>query len=289
MAAEVVMPAMEMAQNAARLVRWLKAPGELVRKGEPLLEIETDKVTVEIEAPASGVLANVTAQAGDEVPVVFGDTGARPVTVAVLFDSKDLTGAYVMSTTAFDLNLPTVGDTQIWVRAADGVAVEDARAAVDAVLGPFPSAEVQDLAEFKAGIKAQYDIILLLVNALLALTIVIAMIGIVNTLVLSVVERSREIGLTRAVGASRGQVRATIRWEALLISGFGLAAALAVGVFFGWVLVRMLADEGFSVFALPAAQLVVFTAVTGVLTLAAAVLPAAWAGRRPVLSAIADR
>jgi putative ABC transport system permease protein len=226
---------------------------------------------------------------GDEVPVVFGDTGARPVTVAVLFDSKDLTGAYVMSTTAFDLNLPTVGDTQIWVRAADGVAVEDARAAVDAVLGPFPSAEVQDLAEFKAGVKAQYDIILLLVNALLALTIVIAMIGIVNTLVLSVVERSREIGLTRAVGASRGQVRATIRWEALLISGFGLAAALAVGVFFGWVLVRMLADEGFSVFALPAAQLVVFTAVTGVLTLAAAVLPAAWAGRRPVLSAIADR
>src|SRR5262245_48556229 len=63
------MPAMEMAQDTARLVRWLKAPGEPVRKGEPLLEIETDKVTVEIEAPASGVLANVTAQAGDEVPV----------------------------------------------------------------------------------------------------------------------------------------------------------------------------------------------------------------------------
>jgi pyruvate dehydrogenase E2 component (dihydrolipoamide acetyltransferase) len=68
-AVEVVMPAMEMAQDTARLVRWLKTPGEPVRKGEPLLEIETDKVTVEIEAPASGVLANVTVQAGDEVPV----------------------------------------------------------------------------------------------------------------------------------------------------------------------------------------------------------------------------
>ena len=128
----------------------------------------------------------------------------------------------------------------------------------------------------------------MLVNALLALTILIAMIGIVNTLVLSVVERTREIGLTRAVGASRGQVRSTIRWEALLISAFGLAAALAVGVFFGWVLVRVLADEGFGVFALPAGQLVLFTVVTGVLTLGAAVFPAAWAGRRRILSAIAD-
>ena len=242
---------------------------------------------------AIGMFAETAAakgwEVGDEVPVVFGDTGVLPTTVALLFDSKDLTGAYVMSTTAFDLNLPSVGDTQIWVQAADGVPVGEARAAVDTVLGPFPAAEVQDLAEFKADIKEQYDIILVLVNALLALTILIAMIGIVNTLVLSVVERSREIGLTRAVGASRGQVRATIRWEALLISGFGLAAALAVGVFFGWVLVRLLSDEGFSVFALPAGQLVLFTLVTAVLTLAAAVFPAAWAGRRQILSAIADR
>jgi putative ABC transport system permease protein len=103
-----------------------------------------------------------------------------------------------------------------------------------------------------------------------------------------VVERTREIGLTRAVGASRAQVRSAIRWEALLISGFGLAAALVVGVLFGWVLVRLLADEGFSVFALPALQLVAFTLVTGVLTLAAAVFPAAWAGRRRILTAIVD-
>jgi putative ABC transport system permease protein len=252
----------------------------------------TDGDAADLSPNSIGVFADTARakgwQVGDEVPVVFGDTGEQPFTVAVLFDSKDLTGAYVMSTTAFDLNQPGVGDTQIWIRAADGVPVDRARAAVDAVLGPFPSAEVQDVGEFKAAIKAQYDIILVLVNALLALTILIAMIGIVNTLVLSVVERTREIGLTRAVGASRGQVRATIRWEALLISGFGLAAALAVGVFFGWVLVRMLRDEGFGVFALPAVQLVLFTLVTGVLTLGAAVVPAVWAGRRPVLSAIAD-
>ncbi len=252
----------------------------------------TDGDVADLSPNAIGVFADTAAakgwEVGDEVPVVFGDTGVQPFTVAVLFDSKDLTGAYVVSNTAFDLNLPTVGDTQVWIRTADGVPIDRAREAVDAVLGPFPSADVQDLAEFKAAIKEQYDIILVLVNALLALTILIAMIGIVNTLVLSVVERTREIGLTRAVGASRGQVRATIRWEALLISGFGLAAALAVGVFFGWVLVRLLADEGFGVFALPAGQLVLFTVVTGLLTLGAAVFPAAWAGRRHILSAIAD-
>ena len=124
-------------------------------------------------------------------------------------------------------------------------------------------------------------------NALLTLTIVIAMIGIVNALILSVVERTREIGLTRAVGATRSQVRSATRWEALIIAAFGLVGALGVGVFFGWVLVHALSEEGFRVFALPTAQLVGFAAVTAALTLVAAVLPAAWAGRRRVLSAIA--
>ncbi len=226
---------------------------------------------------------------GDRVPVVFGDTGVQDFTIAALFDSKDLTGAYVMGNDAFDVHLPDVGDSQIWIRLADGVTPSEAEVALEPLVAAYPSAEIQDLDEFKDAVKAQYDIILVLVNALLTLTILIAMIGIVNTLVLSVVERTREIGLTRAVGASRGQVRSTIRWEALLIAGFGLVAALAVGVFFGWVLVRALADDGFSVFALPATQLVAFAAVTGVLTLAAAVFPAAWAGRRHILSAIADR
>jgi len=102
------------------------------------------------------------------------------------------------------------------------------------------------------------------------------------------VERTREIGLTRAVGATRGQVRSAIRWEALIIAAFGLVGAVGVGVFSGWVLVHALSQEGFRVFALPAGQLALFAAVTAALTLAAAVLPAAWAGRRQVLAAIAE-
>jgi len=226
-------------------------------------------------------------QVGDHLPVVFGETGQLDFTIAALLDSRDLTGTFVMGTAAFDANLPQSGDTQIWVRLADGVTVDEARFAISPLIAGFPAAQVEDLAEFKASVKSQYDVLLVLVNALLTLTILIAMIGIVNTLILSVVERTREIGLTRAVGATRSQVRATIRWEALLIAAFGLAAAVTVGIAFGWVLVRALAEDGFSVFALPVGQLALCSALTGVLTLGAAVIPAAWAGRRRVLAALA--
>ena len=226
-------------------------------------------------------------EVGDTLPVRFGETGDQRFTIEALLDSQDLTGTYVLGIAAFDANLPNSGDNQVWVRLANGVGVDDARPALEALLADYPTAELQDLSEFKSATKQQFDLILLLINVLLALTILIAMIGIVNTLTLSVVERTREIGLSRAVGATRGQIRATIRWEALLIAAFGLVAALGVGILFGWVIVQALADQGFSVFDVPAGQLVAVTAITAVLTLLAAVFPALWAGRRQILDAIA--
>src|ERR687892_1743121 len=226
-------------------------------------------------------------EVGDTLPVRFGETGDQRFTIEALLDSQDLTGTYVLGIAAFDANLPNSGDNQVWVRLANGVGVDDARPALEALLADYPTAELQDLSDFKSATKQQFDLILLLINVLLALTILIAMIGIVNTLTLSVVERTREIGLSRAVGATRGQIRATIRWEALLIAAFGLVAALGVGILFGWVIVQALADQGFSVFDVPAGQLVAVTAITAVLTLLAAVFPALWAGRRQILDAIA--
>ena len=79
MPANVIMPALELAQETGKLLRWIKAPGDMVRKGEPIAEIETDKVTVELEAPASGILQDVTAQEGDVVPVGH--------TIAIIADS----------------------------------------------------------------------------------------------------------------------------------------------------------------------------------------------------------
>lgn len=226
-------------------------------------------------------------EVGDTVPVTFADTGEQEFTVVALLEMPLGAGTFLMGTDAFDANLPDAGDNQIWVRLTEGASRDEAADALEAVVADFPSAEVQDLDEFKSATKAIFDPILILVNVLLALTILIAMIGIVNTLVLSVIERTREIGLTRAVGATRGQIRATIRWEALIIAMFGLVAALAVGVFFGWVIVTALAEQGLTAFRVPVAQLIVVTIVTALLTLLAAVLPAAWAGRRKILAAIA--
>ena len=144
-----------------------------------------------------------------------------------------------------------------------------------------------NLDEFKDATKEQFNFFLIFMGVMLMLTIIIAMVGITNTMILSIVERTREIGLTRAVGATRGQIRSTIRWEALLIAGFGLIAALGVGIFFGWVIVNGLEEEGFNAFAVPIGSLIAVTLATALLTLLAAVLPAAWAGRRPVLTAIA--
>jgi putative ABC transport system permease protein len=224
---------------------------------------------------------------GDTIDLTFTETGPQPLTIVALLDSADLTGDYVLDVDAFEANFPGTTDVQVWVRLADGASAADAQAGIQQVVADFPTAEVQDIDEFKASTKAQFDPILVLINVLLALTVLVAMVGIVNTLVLSIVERRREIALVRAVGALRGQIRATIRWEALLISTFGMAAAVGVGVMMGWVLVRTLAEQGFTVFMVPVGQLAVVTAAMLGLTLLASVIPAILAGRRGILEAIA--
>jgi putative ABC transport system permease protein len=226
-------------------------------------------------------------QVGDTIDVTFTETGPQALTIAVLLSSANLSGEYVLDVGAFDANFPGSTDVQIWVRLDDGTSLDEGKLAIESITGEFPTAEVQDLGEFKTATKEQFDPILVLVNVLLALTVLVAMVGIVNTLVLSIVERRREIGLVRAVGALRGQVRAAIRWEALLISAFGMAAAVGIGIVFGRVLVQALAEEGFSRFVVPVAQLAAVTGVMLVLTLAASVIPAILAGRRNVLEAIA--
>ena len=226
-------------------------------------------------------------QVGDTIDVTFTETGPQALTIAVLLSSANLSGEYVLDVGAFDANFPGSTDVQIWVRLDDGTSLDEGKLAIASITDEFPTAEVQDLGEFKTATKEQFDPILVLVNVLLALTVLVAMVGIVNTLVLSIVERRREIGLVRAVGALRGQVRATIRWEALLISAFGMAAAVGIGIVFGRVLVQALAEEGFSRFVVPVAQLAAVTGVMLVLTLAASVIPAILAGRRNVLEAIA--
>jgi putative ABC transport system permease protein len=229
-------------------------------------------------------------EVGDTVSVLFPETGRQEFRVEVLFDNRELVGgSYAMSTAAFDENVPVRLDTAIYVAAATGVSPDDARFAIEAVTAAYPTATVLDQTEFKAAQSASFNQLLGLVYVLLFLAIFIALLGIANTLALSIFERTHELGLLRAVGMTRAQLRSSVRWESVIIAVFGSLLGLAIGVFFGWALVQALHDEGITAFVVPYGQLlflVVLAAIAGVL---AAVLPARRAARLDMLAAMATR
>jgi putative ABC transport system permease protein len=225
-------------------------------------------------------------EVGDEVPVRFARTGRRALPIVALTSTDELLGPYVVDSATFAANFDTSGYAQILVRLADGVGAARGRAELEPIVARYPWTELQDLDELKATFKGQFDPLLVGVAALLVLTVVVAVIGVVNTLVLSIVERTREIGLLRAVGTSRRQIRSTIHLEAVLIALFGVIAALALGVVCGRIIVQALEDQGFTAFAVPYRSLAGVTVATATLSLLAAVLPARWASRRPILAAV---
>jgi putative ABC transport system permease protein len=147
--------------------------------------------------------------------------------------------------------------------------------------------QVYDQAEYRAQQEGFIDQLLGLITALLGLAIIIAFVGIVNTLGLSIYERTRELGLLRAVGMSRRQVRAMIRAESVIIAILGAVLGIAVGVFFGWALQRALAGEGVTQLRIPIGQLAGYVVAAGAAGVLAAVLPARRAANLDVLEAIA--
>jgi putative ABC transport system permease protein len=223
---------------------------------------------------------------GDAVPARFAATGAQELTVAMVYGENQPAGNWVLGMEAYEANYVDQLDAQIFIRSAGDVPQEQALAAVEAEAAAYPGAKVLDQNEYKAEQLAFVDQMLGLVYAMLALAILIALLGIGNTLALSIFERTRELGVLRAVGMTRRQLRTTIRWESVIIAVQGAVLGLVIGVFFGWALVAALAEEGLTRFAIPVATLgwvVVLAALAGV---AAAVLPARRASRLDVLRAV---
>jgi putative ABC transport system permease protein len=147
--------------------------------------------------------------------------------------------------------------------------------------------DVLDRTEVLATQQRQVNRVLLPVTALIILSVIIALLGIANTLALSIHERTREIGLLRAIGMARTQLRTMIRSEAVIITLLGAALGLTVAVFFGWALVSGMHSMGVTEFVLPVGQLAGWVLVAGAAGLAAGVLPARRAGRLDVLDAVA--
>ncbi len=172
------------------------------------------------------------------------------------------------------------------MKLAPGVEAPAGRTAIESVTEPYPTVVVQDQTDFREQAESQINLVLSLIFVLLLLSVLIALLGITNTLSLSIIERTREIGLLRAVGMSRKQVRRMVRWESVIISVFGAALGISLGIVFGWAVVRALAEQGLR-FVLPAGELIGAVFAAGVAGIVAAVVPAWRASRLNVLEAIA--
>ena len=225
---------------------------------------------------------------GDQVPFRFADGATEPLTVAAIFDGNTVGGdaSWIVGLDTFDQHVSDQFDRKLFVKVDPTVPAAQSRAALDAALTTWPNAVVQDGAGFERSIAEPIDALLNLVYGLLALAVVIALIGIANTLALSVHERTRELGLLRAIGMQRRQLRRTVRREALLIAilGTALGAVLAVGG--AWAIVKALADEGLTRFIVPGGQLAVILAMACVAGVLAATGPARRASRLNILTAI---
>jgi putative ABC transport system permease protein len=159
--------------------------------------------------------------------------------------------------------------------------------AVQNALSGYPNVQVQTRDQYEQSRAKNVDALLALVYALLALAVIIALIGIVNTLMLSVIERTHEIGLLRAIGMRRRQVRSMIRTEAVILSIFGAVLGIAIGTPMGLALVASLRQDGLTETSVPVSELVIFLIVAAVLGLIAAGWPARRAANLDVLAAIA--
>jgi len=234
---------------------------------------------------ATGLLEENGWQVGDTIAVSFVTTGEVAITIVGTYEADDFSDLYV-STGTYIENFRYLGDGVIFANAADGVSLDEAQTAILPTIDRYGNVKSQSKSEIVEEAEMQINQGLALFTGLLFFAVIIAVLGITNTLTLSVYERTREIGLLRAVGMSQRQVRRMIRWEAVIVASFGAILGVAIGIVLGWAVVRALADEGFGAFAIPYGQVVaalILAAIAGVL---AAIWPARKAARMNVLDAI---
>lgn len=223
---------------------------------------------------------------GDTVNALFKDTGQKPLRVVMIYGEDQPAGNYVLGIKAYEANFDNPYDFQIFVKKAKGVSSAAALSAIKQVTDTYPGTKAMDQAEVKREAGAGVNQILTLVYVLLALAILIALLGIANTLALCIFERTRELGLLRAVGMTRSQLRSTIRWESVVIALQGTVLGLLIGVFFGWAMFASMKDQGATVFSIPVLTLVVVVVIAGVAGMVAAMSPARRAAKLDVLRAV---
>jgi putative ABC transport system permease protein len=221
---------------------------------------------------------------GDTLPMGFPATGTQNVKVGGTYKTNQFVGDYAMSSQFIADNVNQVVDDSLFVKAPPTPGQKEA---LSQAMSGFPEVEVKTAAQFKADQKNQLNAILSIVYVLLALSILIALVGVVNTLALSVIERTREIGLMRAVGMQRRQVRAMVRGEAVVVALIGAVLGLVLGVALGAAVVSAISSTGITTLAIPVRTIIVVLVLSAFFGVVAAVGPARRAAKLDVLGAIA--
>ncbi len=269
--------------------------GAALDVADPSLALDLDATTGSLRSLDEGGIAVSDSVAdaggwhvGDTIPAVFA-TGATPLRIQAIFHTTAF-GSYLISIHTHELLFPDSTDTLAFVRLNPGTDITVAKRDIASRLETVaPSATVQDRDEYAGKIRAQITQILNLITALVLLAIIIALLGVLITMLLAVFERTHELGLLRAVGMDRRDVRSMVRWEAAIISTFGAVLGVALGVGLGYALTRALRDQGVTAIEIPYRSLVIMILLITVAGVGASLYPARRAARLDVLTAIATQ
>ena len=223
---------------------------------------------------------------GSVIPVTFGDGVTRDLTVRALYVHNDLADDRVISRETFAGTTVSTFDFSIYITLDKDANNEKVRAELQKVIDDYGQGKLLSRDEYIDEQAGQVNQLLGLIYGLLALSVIIAIVGIIITLLLSVFERQREIGLLRAVGMTRSQVRTTVRWESVITSLLGAVLGIVLGLGLGWVIVYALRDQGLTSFQVPVGSTVFIMVMSFVFGVLAAVYPAWRATKVDMLDAL---
>ena len=225
---------------------------------------------------------------GDVTRLTIGRANVKRLTVIGIFDrdASPRAADYVVSMPTFEAVGGSTKDNTLYVLRRPGADAANVKKGLDSVVADLPTVTVKDQAGYAAEQRAPIDTMLVLIYGLLGLAIVIAVLGIINTLALSVIERTREIGLLRAVGLARSQLRSMVRLEAVTISLVGAVIGVVLGTIFGVLFQRTQANSGVDVLVIPWLRLALFLLLAALVGVLAAWWPARRAAKLNVLAAI---